>query len=85
MYAIYRYLYYMYIGIYSVIGLVYVSEMSPSHIRGRLALASYLHTGGGILSGSTAVGLFSLDSKHAYTLGWRYSCVIFITLVQSKM
>lgn len=61
----------LYTGIYSVIGLVYVSEMSPSHIRGRLALASYLHTGGGILSGSIAVGLFSLDSKHAYTIGWR--------------
>ena len=65
-------------GVYSVIGLVYVSEMSPSHIRGRLALASYLNTGGGILCGSIAVGLFSLDTEHAYTLGWRLDimCVV---------
>ena len=59
---------------------MYVSETSPSHTRSRLALASYLHTGGGILSGFIAVGLFSLDSKHAYTLGWRlvtqYTCVV---------
>ena len=66
-------------GIYSVIGLVYVSEMSPSHIRGRLALASYLNTGGGILCGSIAVGLFSLDTEHAYTLGWRLDIICCLT------
>ena len=50
-----------------------MSEMSPSHIRGKLGLVSYLHTGGGILGGSIAAGLFSIDTKHAYTIGWRYS------------
>ena len=59
------------IGLYSVTGPLYVSEMSPSNIRGKLGLASYLHTGGGILIGSIAVGLFSIDSKQAYTIGWR--------------
>ena len=88
---------YTHTGIYSVIGLVYVSEMSPSHIRGRLALASYLHTGGGILIGSIAVGLFSLDTEHAYTLGWRldilcltilicmYVCIIVIGFVKRDL
>ena len=70
----------IYVGIYSVIGLVHVSGMSPSHIQDRLALASFLHVSGGILSGSIAVGLFSLDSKHAYSLGRRlviqYTCVV---------
>ena len=46
-----------YIGLHSVTGPVYVSEMSPSHIRGKLGLAGYLHTGGGILIGFIAVGL----------------------------
>jgi len=61
----------LYVGLYSVTGPVYVSEMSPSNIRGKLGLASFLNTGGGILIGSIMVGLFSIDSKQAYTIGWR--------------
>ena len=67
----FSYTFHIIIGLYSVTGPVYVSEMSPSNIRGKLGLASYLHTGGGILIGSIAVGLFSIDSKQAYTIGWR--------------
>ncbi|XP_065903148.1 proton myo-inositol cotransporter hmit-1.3-like [Dysidea avara] len=60
------------LGLYSVIGPVYVSEMSPSHIRGNLGLANYISSGVGLFSGSVSSGLFSIDSEHAYTFGWRY-------------
>jgi len=59
-------------GLYSVIGPVYVSEMSPSHIRGKLGLANYVLTGGGLVCGAVANGLFSIDTQHAYTYGWRF-------------
>ena len=49
-----------------------MSEMSPSHIRGRLGLVNFLMSGGGIFSASVAAGLFSIDSQHAYTFGWRF-------------
>ena len=58
-------------GLYSVIGPVYVSEMSPSHIRGKLGLINYILNGGGVVGGAIAGGLFSIDSKHAFTFGWR--------------
>jgi len=48
-----------------------VSEMSPSNIRGKLGLVNYILNGGGIVSGAIAGGLFSIDSKHAFTFGWR--------------
>ena len=58
-----------------------MSEMAPSHIRGKLGLVNYFMTGGGMLGGAIADGLFSIDSKHAYDFGWRcestnYSCYI---------
>ena len=49
-----------------------MSEMAPSHIRGKLGLVNYFMTGGGMLGGAIADGLFSIDSKHAYDFGWRY-------------
>ena len=60
------------VGLFSVTGPVYVSEMAPSHVRGKLGLVNYLTTGGGVLSGSIAAGLFSIDTQHAYTFGWRF-------------
>ena len=62
----------MYLGLYSVTGPVYVSEMAPSRLRGKLGLINYLLTGGGVFSASIVVGLFSIDSQHAYTFGWRF-------------
>jgi len=59
-------------GLYSVVGPVYVSEMSPSHIRGKLGLANYVLTGGGVVCGAVANGLFIIDTQHAYTYGWRF-------------
>ena len=59
-------------GLYSVTGPVYVSEMAPSHIRGKLGLVNYFMTGGGVVSASIAAGLFSIDTQHAYTYGWRF-------------
>jgi len=59
-------------GLYSVVGPVYVSEMSPSHIRGKFGLASYVLTGGGVVCGAVANGLFIIDTQHAYTYGWRF-------------
>jgi len=55
-----------------VIGPVYVSEMSPSHIRGKLGLGNYVLTGAGLVFGSVANGLFSIDTRHAYAYGWRF-------------
>ena len=49
-----------------------MSEMAPSHIRGKLGLINFLLTGGGVFSASVSVGLFSIDSQHAYTFGWRF-------------
>ena len=60
------------IGFYSVTGPVYVSEMAPSHIRGKLGLVSFMATGAGLVIASIAAGLFSIDSEHAYTFGWRF-------------
>ena len=64
--------YIQHVGLYSVTGPVYVSEMAPSHIRGKLGLVNYFMTGGGVLSASIAAGLFFIDSQHAYTFGWRF-------------
>ena len=57
------------IGLYSVTGPVYVYEMSPSHIRGKMGLVNYFmtRTGGGMLGEAIANGLFSIDPKHVYT------------------
>ena len=60
------------IGLCSVTGPVYVSEMAPSHIRGKLGLVNYFMTGGGVFIAAVAAGLFSIDSEHAYTFGWRF-------------
>ena len=60
------------VGLFSVTGPVYVSEMAPSHTRGKLGLVNFLMTGGGIFSATVAAGLFSIDSQHAYTFGWRF-------------
>jgi len=46
--------------------------MAPSHIRGKLGLINFLMTGGGMTSAAIAAGLFSIDSQHAYTFGWRF-------------
>ena len=62
----------MYLGLYSATGPVYVSEMAPSRLRGKLGLINYFLTGVGVFSASIAVGLFSIDSQHAYTFGWRF-------------
>ena len=29
-------------------------------------------TGGGVFGGSVAAGLFTIDTQHAYTFGWRF-------------
>ena len=60
------------VGLFSVTGPVYVSEMAPSHVRGKLGLINFLMTGGGVFGGSVAAGLFSIDTQHAYTFGWRF-------------
>ena len=49
-----------------------MSEMAPSHIRGKLGLVNFLMSGGGIFSATVAAGLLSIDSQHAYTFGWRF-------------
>jgi len=55
-----------------VVGLAYVSEMSPSHIKGKFGLASYVLTGGGVVCGAVADGLFIISTQHAYTYGWTF-------------
>lgn len=59
-------------GLFSTTGSVYVSEMSPTHLRGRLGVAINLFTAGGLLTGVIIAGLFSVDTKFAYTFGWRF-------------
>ena len=49
-----------------------MSEMSPSHLRGRLGVVVNLFTASGQLVGVVIAGLFSVDSGFAYTHGWRF-------------
>ena len=58
-------------GLFSTTGSVYLSEMSPTHLRGRLGVALNLFTAGGLLTGVIIAGLFSMDTKFAHTYGWR--------------
>ena len=59
------------LGLFSTTGSVYLSEMSPTHLRGRLGVALNLFTAGGLLTGVIIAGLFSMDTKFAHTYGWR--------------
>ena len=59
-------------GIFSTTGSVYVSEMSPNHLRGRLGVVLTFFTSGGLLTGVVIAGLFSVDTKFAYKYGWRF-------------
>jgi len=54
-----------------VTGSVYIAELVPSYIRGKLVFLSYVMTGGGVLAGAVIDGLFSLDEKFADKYGWR--------------
>ena len=64
-------------GLFSTTGSIYVSEMSPSHLRGRLGVIVNFFTAGGLLTGVIIAGLFSVDTKFAYIYGWRFDyCII---------
>ena len=52
-------------------GSVYIAELVPSYIRGKLVFLSYVMTGGGVLAGAVIDGLFSLDDEFADKYGWR--------------
>ena len=52
---------------------MYVAELVPNHIRGKLVFLSYVMTGGGVLAGAVIGGLFSIDTHFADIYGWRYS------------
>ena len=53
-----------------------MSEMSPSHLRGRLGVVVNFFTASGQLTGVVIAGLFSVDSRFAYTHGWRFGYAI---------
>ena len=72
-----------YVGLFSVTGPVYVSEMAPSRTRGKLGLVNFLMTGAGIFSATVAAGLFSIDSQHAYTFGWRFGTHTYYMIIRS--
>lgn len=52
-------------------GSVYIAELAPSYIRGKLVFLSYVMTGGGILAGAVIDGLFSVGDNFAEKYGWR--------------
>ena len=64
------------LGLFSTTGSVYVSEISPSHLRGKLGVVVNSFTAGGQLTGVVIAGLFSVDSNFAYAHGWRFGCSI---------
>ena len=68
---------------FSVTGPVYVSEMAPSRTRGKLGLVNFLMTGAGIFSATVAAGLFSIDTQHAYTFGWRFGRYMYYMIIRS--
>ena len=65
------------IGIYTVIGPIYSSEMSPSHLRGKLGVTNILFSSYGGMVGIIVAGLFSIDFNFAYSYGWRLGIQIF--------
>ena len=52
-------------------GSVYVAELVPNHIRGKLVFLSYVMTGGGVLAGAVIGGVFSINPHFADVYGWR--------------
>lgn len=50
--------------------------MTPTHLRGRLGVANNFFAGTGLLTGIIVAGLYSLDTKFAYTYGWRFDYCI---------
>lgn len=63
--------YLLHIGFITVTGSVYVAELVPNHIRGKLVFLSYVMTGGGFLVGAVVGGIFSIDRNFADIYGWR--------------
>ena len=60
------------VGFTTVTGPVYVAELVPNHIRGKLVFLSYVMTGGGVLAGAVVGGIFSVGGHHfTETYGWR--------------
>ena len=62
-----------------------MSEMSPSHLRGRLGVVINFFTAGGLLTGVVTAGLFSVDTKFAYTYGWRFEYIIRESILQLQL
>ena len=64
---------YIYIGFTTVTSSVYVAELVPGHIRGRLVFLSYVMTGGGVLAGAVVGGIFStkFTPNFGEEYGWR--------------
>ena len=61
----------MYIGFITVIAPVYVAELMPNQIRGKLVFLSLVLTGFGVLGGAVVGGVFSIDLHFADKYGWR--------------
>lgn len=62
---------FMCVGVYSVTGPIYSSEMSPSHLRGKLGVLNILFSTTGGMVSIVVAGLLSIDSSFAYSYGWR--------------
>ena len=63
------------LGFTTVTSSVYVAELVPNRIRGKLVFLSYVMTGGGVLAGAVVGGIFSINftSNFAEDYGWRYT------------
>lgn len=61
----------IHVGIYIVTGPIYSSEMSPSHLRGKLGVINILFSTTGGMVGIIVAGLFSISYSFAYSFGWR--------------
>ena len=59
------------VGVYSVTGPIYSSEMSPTHLRGKLGVLNILFSTTGGMVSIIVAGLLSIHSGFAYSYGWR--------------
>ena len=59
------------IGFITVVSPVYVAELMPCHIRGKLVFLSLVLTGFGVLGGAVVGGVFSVNLHFGDIYGWR--------------
>jgi len=63
------------VGFASMTVPVYISEMAPSNIRGRLTVVNNMFITGGQLVATVVDGLFSINHEFARRNGWRLALV----------